>query len=106
DPVVADAFDAAIRRIERTGLRFKEAPVSIGPLMQRIGQLGGLSTVEGWKAHSRLFTHFRGRCDPRVINRYLCAASVGDDDYREMLMLRGEIMRWANHGAEWDILIY
>lgn len=106
DPVVADAFDEAIRRIERTGLRFKEAPVSIGSLMQRIGQLGGLSTVEGWKAHSRLFTHYRGRCDPRVINRYLSAASVGDEDYREMLMLRGEIMRWANHGAEWDILIY
>ena len=80
-PVVATAFDRAVRRLADAGARIVEAPMAVLGRVLDIYQLGGVAAPEAYAWHRALIARAGHRYDPRVRSRLEAASGTSAADY-------------------------
>ena len=104
DAEVARAFEAALDRLDRAGVRLVDVPLPVLMDTEALAGLGSFSIIEGGRDHAELFARLGHRCDPRVMDRFRSGASISDETYGEMLSLRARII--AQRPFDCDAVVY
>ena len=87
-PVVAGAFDRALKRLADKGARLVEVPMEVLARVPEINSLGGIAGPEAFAWHRALLARSGSLYDPRVRTRLEASAGVPAADYIAALELR------------------
>lgn len=97
DQAVATAFERALSRLSRVGIRIVEVPLPEFARMPEINALGGLPAAESFHWHQPLLARARAQYDPLVLRRIARGAGQSASDYQALLQardwLRGRVTR-------------
>lgn len=106
DPVVAAAFDVALRRLADAGAMVTRGPL---PVLARIADMtakGGISGAESYAWHRDLIARQRDAYDPRVLSRIMRGAEQDAADYIDLTERRAaSIVDYHRETADFDAVI-
>jgi amidase/aspartyl-tRNA(Asn)/glutamyl-tRNA(Gln) amidotransferase subunit A len=88
EPVVAAAFEAALRGLRDAGARVKEIGLPELSEVASINASGGFSPAESWAFHRARLATDEARYDPRVAARIRRGAAMSAADYIDLLHAR------------------
>jgi aspartyl-tRNA(Asn)/glutamyl-tRNA(Gln) amidotransferase subunit A len=105
DAEVGGAFDAALQRFSRRGVKILEIAVPEFDEVANANSRGAISPPEAYAVH-RAWIDREREFDPRVRERILQGASVLAADYIELLRTRDRLMRsFARANYQVDVLV-
>jgi aspartyl-tRNA(Asn)/glutamyl-tRNA(Gln) amidotransferase subunit A len=87
-PVVAGAFERAVKRLADAGAKIVETPMAVLPQVMEIYQLGGVAGPEAFAWHRDLLAKAGALYDPRVRSRLELARTTSAADYIAALDFR------------------
>lgn len=104
DAAVASAFERALTRLSRAGLRVVDVPLTEFAHMPGINALGGFPAAESFHWHRPLLARAHAQYDPRVLQRIERGRSQSAADYQDLLQARARMRAVVNrvigrHGA-------
>jgi len=106
DPVVSQAFEAAVERLAKAGARIARGPFAEFGEVAAINAKGGFSAAESYAVHRRLLAENMDAYDPRVSVRILRGAEQSAADYVELSAARRALVeRAAARLAPYDALL-
>jgi aspartyl-tRNA(Asn)/glutamyl-tRNA(Gln) amidotransferase subunit A len=105
DAEVGAAFDSALKRLSRRGVKIREVEVPEFDEVAKANSRGGISPPEAYAVH-RAWIDREPEFDPRVRERILQGASVLAADYIELLQTRIRLMRsFTRASYDVDVLV-
>ena len=106
DAGVANAFAAALGRLERAGVRVEHVPFPEFAEVAALNGKGGFAAAESFAWHRRLLGARRSDYDPRVAARIARGAEQSAADYLDLLSGRRSLVARASaRGAAYDGLL-
>lgn len=96
DPVVADAFEAALSALSKAGAKITRAPFPEFAEVASINAKGGFTAAESYAAHRALLEEKGADYDPRVHVRILRGAQQSAADYIDMINARASLVARAS----------
>lgn len=90
---VGDAFEAALNRLSRAGVRIVRAPVPEFGEVAGMNALGGFTAAESYYWHRALLERRGQDYDPRVSSRIRRGAAMSAADYLTLRQARAEFIR-------------
>ncbi|MBI0435855.1 amidase [Roseomonas sp. KE0001] len=93
EDAVAAAFDAALTRLSRAGVRITRAPVPEFAEVAAMNALGGFTAAESFAWHRPLLARRGEDYDPRVSSRIRRGASMSAADYLDLAQARADFVR-------------
>ncbi len=84
EPVVADAYEDALRRLARAGARLVELSLPEVDVLPTVNAGGGMAAAEAWAHHGRQLATAGDQYDPRVADRIRAGAAIDAADLAEI----------------------
>lgn len=100
ETAVAEAFDAALRGLEKAGARIEEIDFPELRDIPPANAKGGFAAAESWAWHAPLIARARDAYDPRVLARIEKGAAMTAADYLDLQVARARIIAAANARTE------
>lgn len=95
-PGVAEAFDAAIRRLEKAGAKIERIRLDDLDRLAGLNAHGGIIAAEAYAIHKAYLAERDGDYDPRVSIRIMKAQTMEPGEYEHILGVRKEIIARAD----------
>ena len=103
---VATAFEAALARLSRAGVRITRAPLPEFDEVATMNALGGFTASESYAWHRGLLERRGADYDPRVSSRIRRGAGMSAADYLDLVVARRDfIARVSDHIQGYDALV-
>lgn len=106
DPQVGQAFEKALARLSRCGVRIE--PVRFPELLELpgINHQGGFPAYESYRHQADQIAQYANAYDPRVVSRILRGQAMDEADYRRLQEARSDFIRRSHKRfAGFDALI-
>ncbi|HEY6482295.1 MAG TPA: amidase [Steroidobacteraceae bacterium] len=84
DPVVAQSYEGALRRLATAGVRLSDVALPELSVLPEVNRKGGLSAAEAYAFHRERLSREADRIDPRVVSRIMRGREQSAADYIEL----------------------
>lgn len=107
EPAVATAFDAALKKLAKTGARIEEIAMPEIAEIAAMARTRFPSMVEGYSIHRDRLAHAASDMDPRIVGRMQAGAKIpGYEYYEGMQFLKDVRLRASRTTARYDALVF
>ncbi|WP_372084609.1 amidase [Tistrella mobilis] len=96
DDQVANAYDAALKRLRDAGVRLIELELPEIAEVPQLNAAGGFSAAESWAWHRAIIETGAERYDPRVLSRIRRGEAMGAADYIDLIKRRRRMVAAAD----------
>ena len=96
DDQVANAYDAALKRLRDAGVRLIELELPEIAEVPQLNAAGGFSAAESWAWHRAIIQTGAERYDPRVLSRIRRGEVMGAADYIDLIKRRRRMVAAAD----------
>jgi len=103
EPAVATAFDAALKKLAKHGVRIEHVAIPEFAEIAAAGRTRFPSMVEGYSIHKERVATAANDMDPRIVGRLLAGKEIGGAEYYETLRFLNDVRpRAARITARYD----